>query len=66
MGHTLTDRCTRCDTGRLRRWHELSEEQLLLVTRLPASADYSLEERKAAHRWCTRCWYEEKEGEREA
>jgi hypothetical protein len=29
-----------------------------LVRRLPASAEYSLEERKTTHRWCKRCWYE--------
>jgi hypothetical protein len=63
MDNTFTDRCTRCDTGRLRRWHELSEEQQMLVERLPASANYSLEERKATHRWCTRCWHEASEGE---
>ena len=32
-----------------------------MVKRLPLSANYSLEERKATHRWCTRCWYERTE-----
>lgn len=58
MDNNFTDRCTRCDTGRLRRWHELSAEQQMLVKRLPASADFSIEERKTTHRWCTRCWFE--------
>jgi hypothetical protein len=33
-----------------------------LVRRLPASAEYSLEERKATHHWCKRCWYESTSG----
>ena len=37
---------------------ELTDEQREMVKRLPLSASYPLEERKATHRWCTRCWYE--------
>ena len=54
--------CPRCSSERLRSWSELSDEERELVRRLPASADYSLEERKARHRWCNRCWYEESFG----
>jgi len=54
-------RCPRCQ-GRLRAWHELSEEDQEVVKRLPASAEYSLDERKARHRWCARCWHEEISG----
>jgi ribosomal protein S27AE len=50
--------CPRCGAGRLRAWSELSGEEQELVKRLPASADFSLEERKASHRWCSRCWHE--------
>jgi len=50
-------RCPRCE-GRLHSWNELSDEERELVRRLPAAADYSLDERKTTHRWCTRCWYE--------
>lgn len=56
------NRCPRCGEGRLRGWNELSGEERELARRLPASADYSLEERKARHRWCNRCWYEETSG----
>jgi hypothetical protein len=56
------DRCPRCGVGRLQSWRELGDEEREMVRRLPASADYSLEERKARHRWCTRCWYEEVSG----
>jgi len=51
--------CPRCGTERLKRWSELTDEQREVVRRLPASADYSLDERQARHRWCTRCWYED-------
>jgi hypothetical protein len=55
-------RCPRCAAERLRPWTELSDEEREVVRRLPASADYSLEERKRGHRWCNRCWYEESFG----
>ena len=51
--------CPRCGIARLRRFDELSEEEREVVKRLPASADYSFDEREARHRWCTRCWYED-------
>ena len=55
--------CPRCGEGTLRAWYELSEDEREVVTRLPASADFTLEERAARHRWCTRCWHEEDFGE---
>lgn len=51
--------CPRCRVGRLRRWRELTEEEQEIVKRLPASAEYSAEERTARHRWCAQCWYED-------
>jgi hypothetical protein len=56
------NKCPRCDAGRLRAWNELSEEEREVVRRLPTSAEYSLGVRQSAHRWCTRCWYEESSG----
>jgi hypothetical protein len=50
--------CPRCGVGRLRSWQELDTEERELARRLPASAEYKLSERRAAHRWCRRCWYE--------
>ncbi len=55
---SLTNRCKRCGEGRLRSWQELTEEEREVVKRLPASADYTLDERCRLHRWCTRCWNE--------
>jgi len=52
------DRCPRCGEGRLRRFDELSEEEREVARRLPASADYASDERRALHRWCAKCWYE--------
>ena len=51
--------CPRCDAGRLIGWSELNDEEREVVERLPASADYSIEERAGRHRWCTRCWFED-------
>jgi hypothetical protein len=42
---------------KLKNWIELDAEQRELVGRLPASAQYSIEERKQ-HIFCPRCWYE--------
>ena len=61
-----SNQCPRCDTGRLRAWSELSDEEREVVKRLPASADYSLEVRQSTHRWCPRCWYEERSGSQNA
>ncbi|HEX8097315.1 MAG TPA: hypothetical protein VF507_04740 [Pyrinomonadaceae bacterium] len=60
MDYTRRDRCPRCGEGRLRHWRELDEEEREVVRRLPASADYALEERAARRRWCPLCWHEEK------
>jgi hypothetical protein len=56
------DTCPQCRAARLRAWEELSGEEREVVRRLPASADYRVEERAARHRWCARCWYEEVRG----
>jgi hypothetical protein len=56
------NKCPRCSEGRLQSWDALSDEEREVVRRLPASAEYSLDERKARHRWCNRCWYEESLG----
>ncbi len=60
-----SDRCTRCGEGRLRSWQQLDEEEREVVRRLPASAEYPLDERASRHRWCTLCWNEEKQGMRD-
>ena len=54
----MTDICPRCDKPGLKCWEELDDEEREVVKRLPTSAEYSLEERKALNRWCTRCWNE--------
>ena len=56
---SVNNKCLRCDKPVLKTWAELNDEEREVVKRLPASADYSLEERKASHRWCTRCWFED-------
>lgn len=58
MNVQSTDVCLHCGVGRARRWSELSEEEQEVVRRLPASADFSLQERMRTHSWCTRCWHE--------
>lgn len=54
--------CPRCGAGRLRAWKELNDDEREVVRRLPASADYSLEQRQATHLWCPRCWHETTSG----
>jgi hypothetical protein len=58
----MSDRlnCPRCGGPNLRDWSELNEEEKEVVKRLPSSAEYSREERRRTHRWCTRCWFESK------
>jgi len=51
--------CPRCEKRGMKRWEDLSDEEREVVKRLPGSANYSLDERKASHRWCTRCWFED-------
>jgi hypothetical protein len=58
MSFQDTHNCPRCGEGRLRSWRELGDDEREVVRRLPASADFTLEERTATHQWCTRCWHE--------
>jgi hypothetical protein len=53
------DTCPRCRAARLRRWDELTGEEREVVRRLPASADFALDERARNSRWCRLCWFEE-------
>jgi ribosomal protein L37E len=52
-------RCTRCGHGEMKRWSQLTDEELEVVKRLPGAASYTVAEREALHQWCTRCWNEE-------
>ena len=52
-------KCPRCEKPGMESWAELNDEEREVVRRLPASAEYSLAERQATHRWCPRCWYEQ-------
>jgi len=56
---SVNEKCPRCDKPGLKPWSELNDEEREVVKRLPASAEYLLEERQASHRWCTRCWFED-------
>jgi len=56
---SVNEKCPKCDKPGLKSWGELDDEEREVVKRLPASKDYSIEERKTLHRWCTRCWYED-------
>ena len=50
--------CPKCQVPKMKNWEELTDEQKMLVERLPLSADYRLAARKK-HRFCTRCWFED-------
>jgi hypothetical protein len=66
MSFQHQDNCPRCGEGRLRSWRELGAEEREVVRRLPASTDFTLEERITAHRWCSRCWNETASSKSEA
>jgi hypothetical protein len=63
--HEMNDqsktKCPRCGEGRLRGWEELNAEERMVAERLPEAVDYTPGERRAMHRWCTNCWYENAE-----
>jgi hypothetical protein len=54
------DVCPRCGEGPLKAWYELSAEEREVAARLPGAADSTAAERAARHRFCTRCWHEER------
>jgi hypothetical protein len=54
--------CIKCGGIKFARWDELDDEQKMIVERLPASAEFSLENRKKNSRWCVRCFYEARSG----
>jgi len=56
---SVNNKCLRCDQPGTKTWDELTDEEREVVKRLPASANYTIEERKRSHRWCTRCWNED-------
>ena len=56
---SVNEKCPKCDKPGTKSWEELNDEEREVVKRLPASAEYSMEERQARHRWCTRCWNED-------
>ena len=55
----LERQCPRCHESVMRAWDELNDEEREVVKRLPESAHYSDRQRRAMHRWCTRCWFED-------
>jgi len=56
--YSSRDECPKCGARELKRWGDLDDDQKFLAERLPASAEYTIAERKK-HRFCTRCWFEE-------
>jgi hypothetical protein len=50
--------CPNCGYREMRSWGGLLEEEKMIVRRLPASAEFTDEERKK-HRFCPRCWFED-------
>jgi len=51
------DICPRCGSAKFRSWDELDRDEQIVAERLPASAEFTIQERKK-HRFCTRCWFE--------
>lgn len=57
--------CPRCGNQKMKNWKELTDEEKILVEKLPASVDFKKEERRR-NRWCARCWHEFDSGGEEA
>jgi len=57
MNISDSSRCPKCHGLNVKSWADLKDDEQEIVKRLPA-AGYSLSERQARHRWCTRCWFE--------
>ncbi len=55
---TSKNECPKCGKSRMKKWGDLTDEQRFLVERMPASAEFTLEQRKK-HRFCDRCWFED-------
>ena len=51
------ENCPRCGNQKSKSWNELTEDEKILVEKLPASADFKKVER-LRNRWCARCWHE--------
>ncbi|HEX9931091.1 MAG TPA: hypothetical protein VGB02_21325 [Pyrinomonadaceae bacterium] len=49
--------CPRCGNHKLKSWNELTDDEKILVAKLPLSAELSIDERCRNH-WCARCWHE--------
>ncbi len=60
MMHSSEKMCPRCGSAKMKSWDALTEEQQLLARKLPLSAEYPHSTRKK-HRFCIKCWFEEKE-----
>jgi hypothetical protein len=56
--------CPKCGSPKIKRWSDLTEDEKFIVERLPASGEFSSEERRR-HRFCSRCFYEDKAAETE-
>ena len=50
-------KCPRCDAAQLKTWNELTSDEKFTAERLPASAEFSPEQR-TRHLFCPRCWFE--------
>ncbi|CAN5690786.1 hypothetical protein BH20ACI4_BH20ACI4_23050 [soil metagenome] len=56
--------CPKCGSPKIKRWDELTEDEKFMVERLPGAGEFSSEERRR-HRFCARCFFEDKETDAE-
>jgi len=57
MNDLKRESCPRCGNQKLKSWNELTDDEKILVEKLPLSADYKIEERRR-NLWCARCRHE--------
>ena len=55
----LQNFCPKCGSPKIKFWNEMTADEKFIIEKLPLSSEFSLEERKQ-HRFCARCFYEER------
>ncbi|MBC7796440.1 MAG: hypothetical protein H7Z37_06185 [Pyrinomonadaceae bacterium] len=57
MNHLQSSVCQRCGYHKLKTWNELTDDEKILVEKLPFSASIDIDERRR-HLFCPRCFHE--------
>jgi len=50
--------CPKCGFHQMKTWHDLSDDEKMLIEKLPLNAELSSKQREN-NSFCPRCWFEE-------